>query len=260
MLEKLRPRSIYDVMAAIACLGVLAGGTAYAADTIGSSDVINESLLSEDVKNGEVKWTDLANNSVGSGKVIDETLASADIKNGEVGTDDVLNSSLTGTDVATGSLTGSDIATGGILGVDVGTDSLSGSDIIESSLDVRAMGCKIGLVQAFARVKGQSGIPATYTDSSTFVDTKNSCTGGTVQVRRQSEGVYYVRFNGLNAKLAVAISNSDGFGVDSAANDNVLSVNRITGGADEGSFRVEVEDVTGSGTDAEDGWFNIVVV
>jgi hypothetical protein len=34
MLSRLRPRSIYDVMAAIACLVALAGGTAYAANTI----------------------------------------------------------------------------------------------------------------------------------------------------------------------------------------------------------------------------------
>ena len=59
MLDKLRPRSIYDVMAAIACFGVLAGGTAYAANTIGSADVIDESLLSQDIKNGEVKNSDI---------------------------------------------------------------------------------------------------------------------------------------------------------------------------------------------------------
>jgi hypothetical protein len=35
------------------------GGTAYAADTIGSSDIINESILSQDIKNGEVMTSDL---------------------------------------------------------------------------------------------------------------------------------------------------------------------------------------------------------
>jgi hypothetical protein len=250
MLEKLRPRSIYDVMAAIGCLAAVAGGTAYAADTIGSSDVINESLLSEDIKNGQIFAVDMHNDSVVARTVLD----------GSLGTGDIANSSLTGSDVATGGLTGSDVATGSLSGADVAADSLDGADISESSLDVRAMGCKGGLVQAFARVKGSSEVPSAYTDSSTHVDTRSNCAGGTVQVRRESTGQYFVRFNGLAARLAVAISNSDGFGPNSVADDNVLSVNRITGGADEGSFRVEVEDVNGSGTAAEDGWFNIIVV
>jgi hypothetical protein len=77
--QRLRPRSAYDVMAAIACFGVLAGGTAYAANTVGSADVIDESLLTQDIRNGEVKNSDLANNSVGSGRVIDGSLTGGDI-------------------------------------------------------------------------------------------------------------------------------------------------------------------------------------
>ena len=50
---------------------VIAGGTAYAADTIGSADVIDNSLLSADLKNNQaVKSADVAN----------ENLTGADIK------------------------------------------------------------------------------------------------------------------------------------------------------------------------------------
>ena len=45
---KLRPRSPYDVLAVIGCFAGLTTGGANAADTIGSSDVIDESLLSQD--------------------------------------------------------------------------------------------------------------------------------------------------------------------------------------------------------------------
>jgi hypothetical protein len=80
MLKKLRPRSVYDVLAAIACFAALAGGTAYAShELIDSSDVVNESLLSVDVKNGEIKGVDTASNSVNGGKVIDNSLKGADI-------------------------------------------------------------------------------------------------------------------------------------------------------------------------------------
>ncbi len=248
MLEKVRPRSIYDVMALIACVGVVAGGTAYAANTIGSSDVVDESLLSQDIKNGEVKATELAGaavtnsklatNAVGSGKVVDESLAALDLGPDSVGTSEVAGSALTGADVS--------------------FDSLTGSDIRESSLSVNALGCQSGKVLGFARVKGSSGVPAFYTPAAEVVDTKNNCSGGVIEVRRSAVGVYFVRFADMSARLALAVSNSDGFGVQSTAIDNVVSVNRITGGADIGSFRVEVEDINSDGTSPQDDWFTIM--
>ncbi len=56
---------------------VIAGGTAYAANTIGSSDVIDNSLLSADLKNNQaVKSADVAN-----GKLADEDIAQLAIVN-----------------------------------------------------------------------------------------------------------------------------------------------------------------------------------
>jgi hypothetical protein len=260
MFRKLRPRSVYDVMAAIACFGVLAGGTAYAVDTVGSADVINNSLLSEDIHNPGIRSMDMANDSVPSRAVIDESLLGTDVLNGSLSGADVAADSLTGSDVAPSSLTGSDVASSSLTGSDVATNSLTGSDVLESSLNVAAMGCQIGKIQGYARVKGSSGIPSFYTDASEAVDTRHNCSGGTVQVRRSAEGVFFVRFNGVSARLAVAISNSDGFGTQSTATDNVLSVNRITGGADVGAFRVEIEDINSDGSDPQDNWFTIVVV
>ena len=46
-------------MGALALFLVISGGTAYAANTIGSSDIKNESILSQDVKNGQVLSPDL---------------------------------------------------------------------------------------------------------------------------------------------------------------------------------------------------------
>ena len=85
MLSRLRPRSIYDVMAAIACVAALGTGTAYAADTIGSADIIDESILSADIKNAEVKGTDLASDAVTGSKVLDNALTGADINESALG-------------------------------------------------------------------------------------------------------------------------------------------------------------------------------
>ena len=60
-------------MGALALFLVIAGGTAYAANTIGSADVINESLLSEDIQNNGVASIDLDNN---------RAVKSADVANG----------------------------------------------------------------------------------------------------------------------------------------------------------------------------------
>jgi hypothetical protein len=85
MLSKLRPRSVYDVLAAIAFFAVVAGGSAYAAATIGSRDIKRNAVLSRHIKNGEVKNVDLGSNSVGGGNVIDDALTGKDIVESTLG-------------------------------------------------------------------------------------------------------------------------------------------------------------------------------
>ena len=48
-----------NVCSFLALTIALGTGTAYAVDTVGSSDIINESILSQDLKNGEVKTDDI---------------------------------------------------------------------------------------------------------------------------------------------------------------------------------------------------------
>ena len=55
MLRRFTSHVRHQWMGALALFLVLAGGTAYAANTIGSSDIIDESILSRDVKNGQVR-------------------------------------------------------------------------------------------------------------------------------------------------------------------------------------------------------------
>jgi hypothetical protein len=99
MFSKLRPRSVYDVMAAIACFGVLAGGTAYATDTVFSTDIKDGEVMTPDLANLAVTAAKLNNSSVGKNKVagnaidspriVDNSVGSADIANGTVGSNDL---------------------------------------------------------------------------------------------------------------------------------------------------------------------------
>jgi hypothetical protein len=66
-------------MGALALALVIGGGTAYAANTIGSSDVIDESLQSVDVKNGEIGSQDLKNNATQGVDVRDGSLTGKDV-------------------------------------------------------------------------------------------------------------------------------------------------------------------------------------
>jgi hypothetical protein len=84
MLRSLRPRSVYDVLGAIGYFAALATGGAYAANTIGSSDVIDESLLSQDLKNGTVALSDLGSNSVGFDEIRPSNVFSSDIADGTI--------------------------------------------------------------------------------------------------------------------------------------------------------------------------------
>ncbi|HKX80988.1 MAG TPA: hypothetical protein VJL54_01910 [Nitrososphaera sp.] len=63
---------------------------AFAANTIGSIDIIDESILSVDIKNGEVKGPDIAGNAVTTGKIKDGEVKLADIGPDAVGGSEIV--------------------------------------------------------------------------------------------------------------------------------------------------------------------------
>ena len=105
-MRRLRPHLTYaNIMVTLLAIGALTGGVAYAANTIGSADIIN----------GQVKTADIGNNQVQSADVRDDTfgnggLGSADIANNTVASGDIENGGLGGVDIADGDLNDEDIA------------------------------------------------------------------------------------------------------------------------------------------------------
>ena len=75
MLRNLRPRSVYDVMAAIGCFAALAGGTAYAANTIGTGDIIDNQFTSADVRDDNLGFGGLAAQDLGPDAVRSSEIA-----------------------------------------------------------------------------------------------------------------------------------------------------------------------------------------
>jgi hypothetical protein len=125
-----------NVVASLALFIAIGTGGAYAANTIGSSDVIDESLLSQDIKNGEVKATEIGLNQVVGSRIADGTIK----------TDDIATGGVTSTDIATGSITAAAIGTGAVTSTKLGNNSvgpakvadntLTGADINESTLNL----------------------------------------------------------------------------------------------------------------------------
>jgi hypothetical protein len=109
MLRKLRPRSVFDVMAVIAFVVALAGGTAYAANTVRSGDIVDN----------EVFTTDVRDDTLGFGG-----LYAQDLGPGSVGSSEIANLSIQGQDIATDSIGSGAIRNGSLLDVDVAQNAL----------------------------------------------------------------------------------------------------------------------------------------
>ncbi len=80
------------------------GGTAYAANTIGSDDIIDESILSQDIKNAQVTSGDLRANAVVSGDVRNDTTSGGGLTAPDLAADSVGSSEIAPFSVTTGDL------------------------------------------------------------------------------------------------------------------------------------------------------------
>jgi hypothetical protein len=80
------------------------GGGAYAAATVNSGDVVNESLKSVDVKNNQLKSEDVLDDSLGAVDLGNDSVHSGELAFNSVGTGQAVNDGLTGEDIAESSL------------------------------------------------------------------------------------------------------------------------------------------------------------
>jgi hypothetical protein len=129
MLAKLRPRSVYDVLAAIGCFVALSTGGAYASHlVVDSSDVVDDSLTGVDVQGKPRTGTTAAVN----GSLTTDDIAGQQAHN-PTGTP-FIDGTLTQWDVKNSSLVGGDLANNTVSGAKVTDNSLKGADIDEASL------------------------------------------------------------------------------------------------------------------------------
>jgi hypothetical protein len=135
----LRGLTFSNVSSFLALVIALGTGTAYAASTVGSSDIINKSIRSVDIKNGQVKSTDirdatikapdLAPGAVTGANVLDESLTSADLATSSVGAAEIANDSVASGEILDNSITSSEILNNSITTADIAGADVNGAGI-----------------------------------------------------------------------------------------------------------------------------------
>jgi hypothetical protein len=128
MFRKLRPRSVYDAFAVLALFVALGGTSAYAIDEWNSSNIQNETLLSEDIQNGTLQAQDYGIGSVSGARIQDNNVTTLDLADGAIFGNDIRDGELTGADVGDGSLTGADVAANSLTGSDINEATFVGLD------------------------------------------------------------------------------------------------------------------------------------
>ncbi len=101
-----------NVVGYIALFFALGSGTAMAANTVFSTDIVNGEVKTADIGGGEVDTSDIANDAVTGAKVADDDLGNVDLKAGSVRTSELHNSGVHEQDLADGAVTPAKHGTG----------------------------------------------------------------------------------------------------------------------------------------------------
>ena len=165
MLARLRARLTFaNVCSFLALLIALGTGSAYAANTVFSTDIVDGEVKAADLDNNSVRsakigtgqvlnqdlgadavdGSKLADGAVDSAKVVNESLNSDDLGTNSVGATEVadatidsgeiVNDSLFDTDLATGSVRNSEILDGTVATTDIANSAVTGAKVANNSI------------------------------------------------------------------------------------------------------------------------------
>jgi hypothetical protein len=160
MARRMRRRLTFANVCSFLALTVALGtGGAYAANTIGSDDIIDESIQSQDIKDGAVRYPDIALNSITSGKLVNGQVTASDVGANAIDSSKVLNDSLTTADLkgvaVNGAASVSGIPNGRCAQV---TFSVSGTQVGETPLVSTRAAIQNGIVFYAQRVSNPGQI------------------------------------------------------------------------------------------------------
>ena len=185
MFAAIRTRATFaNICSFLALSMVLSMGTAYAAGTVRSKDIVNgqvktvdlgaNAVTSAKIQDGEVSLGDVGASAIDSSKLVDASVGAADLASGSVGSDEILtdavgateiadntidggeivDGSMTATDLATGSVASSELVDGSVTGTDIASSTITGGDVASNSITTADL--------AGIDILGSVSIPAGY--------------------------------------------------------------------------------------------------
>jgi hypothetical protein len=268
------PRPTFGkILAGTAVVLVATTGTAYAANTVGSDDIIDDSIQSVDIKNETVTSVDVLNNSLASADIRNSSIVSNDINDGGVASVDILDGTIASADVADGSLSSADILDGTIASSDVADGALTSADILDETLGQADLAnSSVGSSEIATDAVGPTEIADDSIDAGEIVDfgltnqdvgvlfaqvsavgvLDNSSGGGVVVTKLAGAGQYEVDFNRNIASCAFTATIGPSGGGSAAGQVNVAD----RAGNSEAVF-VDTNGVTGTAVNLP---FQLIVV
>lgn len=140
MRGRIRSRLTYaNVMATLALIIAMTGGTAYAINEWTGANIVDASLTTADYRNNNIRSVDVRDDSFPFGgltgaDITNGALTGADISDNTIGVNDIGSQQVASDEVLNDSLLQSDIRAGAVTGDEVLDNSLTGADINESTL------------------------------------------------------------------------------------------------------------------------------
>ena len=121
-------------MGALALFLVIGGGTAYAANTVFSTDIVNGEVKSVDIGNGEVTTADIGNNQVRGADVGPDQLNGSDVADQGLSGVDLLDSSVSSLDLATNSVGPEEVLDGAIGSEEIGDGAIGSGEVGDGAI------------------------------------------------------------------------------------------------------------------------------
>jgi hypothetical protein len=145
MLAAVKKRATFaNICSFLALSIVLSMGTAYAADTVRSKDIVNGQVKTVDLgnnavttgklKDGQVGLVDLDTNSVDATKISDASVGAADLATSSVGSDEIATDAVNATEIADSSIDSGEIVADSLLASDLAPGSVGTSEIIDGTV------------------------------------------------------------------------------------------------------------------------------
>jgi len=135
MLSRIRRgMSFANVCAFLALVIALGTGTAYAANTVFSEDIVNGEVKTVDIHAGAVAAGKIAADAVNSSKVADRSLSASDLGVDSVGESQIADGSIDGGEIIDNSLGAADLAPNAVGVSELAANAVTGAKVANNSL------------------------------------------------------------------------------------------------------------------------------